>query len=71
MAGSSGRPLQTILGDAVDRTHADDPGRVLLIPEQPLRLEEMCAADVADLGSDRGHRVLGIPGKGSRSMISN
>ena len=31
----SGRPLHIILGDAVDRTHTEDPSLMLLLPEQP------------------------------------
>lgn len=39
---------------------------IRLLLHNALRVNEMCAADLADLGSDRGHRVLGIVGKGNR-----
>jgi integrase/recombinase XerD len=32
-----------------------------------LRVDEACAADVADLGEDCGHRVLRVVRKGGRS----
>jgi hypothetical protein len=35
-----------------------------------LRVDEVCAADLADLGSDRGHRVLSIVGKVNRKPRS-
>lgn len=39
---------------------------VRLLLHNALRVDEACAADLADLGADRGHRVLGIVGKGNR-----
>jgi integrase/recombinase XerD len=39
---------------------------IRLLLHNALRVDEVCAADLADLGSDRGHRVLGIVGKGNR-----
>jgi integrase/recombinase XerD len=38
---------------------------IRLLLHNALRVDEVCAADLADLGSDRGHRVLGIVGKGN------
>jgi len=40
--------------------------RRLLLLHDVLRVDEPCAADVADLGEDRGHRVLRVVRKGAR-----
>ena len=39
---------------------------VRLLLHNALRFDEVCAADLADLGDDRGHRVLTVLGKGNR-----
>jgi len=39
---------------------------VRLLLHNALRVDEACAADVADLGEDRGHRVLRVVRKGAR-----
>lgn len=39
---------------------------VRLLLHNALRVDELAAADIADLGHDRGHRVLLITGKGGR-----
>lgn len=39
---------------------------VALLLHNGLRVDELLGADVADLSADRGHRVLGIVGKGNR-----
>jgi site-specific recombinase XerD len=39
---------------------------VKLLLHNALRVDETCAADVADLGMDKGHRVLTVVRKGSR-----
>ena len=38
-----------------------------LLLHNALRVDEACAADVADLGEDRGHRVLRVVREGGRS----
>jgi integrase len=35
-----------------------------------LRVDEVCGADLADLGMDRGHRVLTVLRKGARKAKS-
>lgn len=40
---------------------------VRLLLHNSLRVDEACAADVADLGEDGGHRVLRVVRKGGRS----
>ena len=40
---------------------------VRLLLHNALRVDEACAADVADLGEDRGHRVLRVVREGGRS----
>jgi len=39
---------------------------VRLLLHNALRVDEVCAADVADLGADAGHRVLRVTRKGAR-----
>jgi integrase len=39
---------------------------VRLLLHNGLRVDEACAADIADLGDDAGHRVLRVVRKGSR-----
>jgi site-specific recombinase XerD len=39
---------------------------VRLLLHNALRVDEVCSADLADLGEDRGHRVLTVLGKGNR-----
>jgi integrase/recombinase XerD len=39
---------------------------VRLLLHNALRVDEACAADVADLGEDSGHRVLRVVRKGAR-----
>ncbi|MCG8919433.1 tyrosine-type recombinase/integrase [Actinokineospora sp. PR83] len=39
---------------------------IKLLLHNALRVDELAAADIADLGHDRGHRILGIMGKGGR-----
>ena len=39
---------------------------IRLLLHNALRVDEACAADVADLGADAGHRVLGVTRKGAR-----
>jgi len=39
---------------------------IRLLLHNALRVDEVLGADVADLGSDRGHRVLTVLGKGNR-----
>ena len=39
---------------------------VRLLLHNALRVDEACAADVADLGADAGHRVLRVTRKGNR-----
>lgn len=39
---------------------------ITLLLHNGLRVDELLSADVADLSADRGHRVLGILGKGGR-----
>jgi site-specific recombinase XerC len=39
---------------------------VRLLLHNALRVDEACAADIADLGEDSGHRVLRVVRKGSR-----
>ena len=39
---------------------------VRLLLHNALRVDEACAADVADLGKDSGHRVLRVVRKGAR-----
>ncbi|HEV2371387.1 MAG TPA: hypothetical protein VGS19_04380 [Streptosporangiaceae bacterium] len=39
---------------------------VRLLLHNALRVHEACGADIADLAEDRGHRVLGVLGKGNR-----
>jgi site-specific recombinase XerD len=34
-----------------------------------LRVSEACDTNTEDLGMERGHRVLHIPGKGSKSSL--
>jgi integrase len=43
---------------------------IRLLLHNALRVNEMCAADLADLGSDRGHRVLGIVGRATAKRRS-
>ena len=37
-----------------------------LLLHNALRVDEVCSADLADLGEDKGHRILTVLGKGSR-----
>ncbi len=39
---------------------------VRLLLHNALRVDEACAADIADLGEDSGHRVLRVVRKGAR-----
>jgi site-specific recombinase XerD len=39
---------------------------IRLLLHNALRVDEACAADMADLGTDAGHRVLRVPRKGAR-----
>ena len=39
---------------------------IRLLVHNALRVDEVCAADVADLGTDAGHRVLRVTRKGAR-----
>ena len=39
---------------------------IRLLLHNALRVDEACAADVADLGADAGHRVLRVTRKGAR-----
>ena len=41
-------------------------GAVRLLLHNALRVDEACAADIADLGEDSGHRVLRVVRKGAR-----
>jgi len=46
-----------------------DLALVSLLAFNGLRVSEACAADVEDLSTERGHRVLKITGKGSRTDL--
>jgi site-specific recombinase XerD len=39
---------------------------IRLLLHNGLRVDELCAADIADLGHDRGHRTLAVVRKGAR-----
>ena len=43
---------------------------IRLLLHNGLRVDEACAADVADLGTDTGHRVLRVIRKGARRRES-
>ena len=43
---------------------------IRLLLHNGLRVDEACAADVADLGTDAGHRVLRVTRKGARKARS-
>jgi integrase len=39
------------------------------VGDQRIRASEACAADIDDLGSERGHRTLAIVGKGNKPAV--
>jgi integrase/recombinase XerD len=52
--------------DAADASSVRDAALVALLALNGLRISEALAADVTDLGDERGHRTLRIVGKGAK-----
>jgi site-specific recombinase XerD len=57
--------LRAVL-DAAEASSARDAALVALLALNGLRISEALAADVTDLGSERGHRTLRVVGKGQK-----
>lgn len=55
--------------DAAEATSARDHALTCLLTLNGLRVSEACAADVADLGVERAHRVLTVVGKGDQRTL--
>ncbi len=67
--GLSGPEVAALLAAAAARTGptaARDLAAVTLLADLGLRVGELCSLDVADLGVERGHRVVRFTGKGGR-----
>ena len=47
----------------------DDAALITMLGLLGLRISEACGADIADLGSERGHRTLHIIGKGNKPAL--
>jgi len=47
----------------------DDAALITMLGLLGLRIFEACSADIADLGSERGHRTLHIIGKGNKPAL--
>jgi integrase/recombinase XerD len=54
---------------AAEATSARDHALACLLTLNGLRVSEACAADVADLGVERAHRVLAVVGKGDQHTL--
>jgi integrase/recombinase XerD len=54
---------------AAEAASARDHALACLLTLNGLRVSEACAADVADLGVERAHRVLTVIGKGDQRML--
>jgi integrase len=54
---------------AAESASARDHALACLLTLNGLRVSEACAADVADLGLERAHRVLAIIGKGNQRTL--
>jgi integrase/recombinase XerD len=54
---------------AAEAASARDHGLACLLTLNGLRVSEACAANVADLGVERGHRVLAVAGKGEQRTL--
>jgi integrase/recombinase XerD len=54
---------------AAEATSARDHALAYLLTLNGLRVSEACAADVADLGIERAHRVLAVVGKGDQHTL--
>jgi integrase/recombinase XerD len=54
---------------AAEATSARDHALACLLTLNGLRVSEACAADVADLGVERAHRVLAVVGEGDQHTL--
>jgi integrase/recombinase XerD len=54
---------------AAEAASARDHALACLLTLNGLRVSEACAADVADLGVERAHRVLAVIGKGNQRTV--
>jgi integrase/recombinase XerD len=55
-----------VAADADTGAQALRTAAVVRLLHNALRVDEACAADIADLGKDSGHRVLRVVRKGAR-----
>lgn len=55
--------------DAAEAAGPRDHALACLLALNGLRISEACAADVADLATERGHRVLAVTRKGTRKAL--
>lgn len=61
-----GRALIAAADADTGRSRRRSAAVIRLLLHNALRVDELLSADVADLGSDRGHQVLTVLGKGNR-----
>ena len=54
---------------AAERSSPMHAAMAVLLGLNGLRVSEACAADIDDLGSERGHRTLAIVGKGNKPAV--
>jgi len=73
----AGRPCQlthlqfeALLATARDSANPYDFALVCLPGLLGLRIFEACGADIANLGEERGHRVLRVHGKGGKTVLT-
>src|SRR5450631_2194843 len=57
------------LVSAARASSPDDAALITMLGLLGLRISEACGADIADLGTERGHRTLHIIGKGNKPAL--
>jgi integrase/recombinase XerD len=61
--------FEALLSAARESANRNDFALVAMLGLLGLRIFEACAADVADLGEEHGHRVLRVVGKGTKVVL--
>ena len=61
--------FEALLTAARESANVNDFALVATLGLLGLRIFEACAADIADLGEEHGHRVLRVVGKGSKVVL--
>ena len=61
--------FEVLLTAARESTNTNDFALIAMLGLLGLRILEACAADIADVGEEPGHRVLRVVGKGSKVVL--